>query len=92
MAHRKSTGSTSLGRDSAAQRLGIKVFAGEPVKVGFILVRQRGTKFRPGKNVARGSDDTLLALKDGIVEFQKRKIRKFSGKAVKTCFVNVKED
>lgn len=89
MAHRKSTGSTSLGRDSASQRLGIKAFAGESVKVGFILVRQRGTKFRPGKNVVRCKDDTLLALKDGIVEFQKRKIRKFSGKAVKTCIVSV---
>lgn len=89
MAHRKSAGSTSLGRDSASKRLGIKVFAGEPVKAGFILVRQRGTKFHPGKNVIRCKDDTLLALKDGVVKFQKRKIRKFSGKPVKTCIVSI---
>ena len=92
MAHRKSAGSTSLGRDSISKRLGIKTFAGQSVKAGFVLVKQRGTKFHPGKNVTRARDDTLLALKDGIVEFQKRKTRKFSGKLSKTCFISVKSD
>lgn len=92
MAHRKSAGSTSLGRDSISKRLGVKVSAGQSVKAGFILVRQRGTKFHPGENVIRSKDDTLLALKDGIVQFQKRKTRKFNGRLIKTCFVSVKED
>jgi large subunit ribosomal protein L27 len=89
MAHRKAGGSTSLGRDSQSKRLGIKLFAGQSVKTGNILVRQRGTKYHPGRNVARGRDDTLFALTDGIVEFKKKKVRKFSGNLKLTCFVNV---
>jgi len=73
MAHKKGQGSTRNGRDSHAQRLGIKVGAGQLVTAGSILVRQRGTKWHPGANVKRGSDDTLFALKDGIVRFRKSK-------------------
>lgn len=71
MAHKKGQGATRNGRDSNSQRLGMKVGAGQIVKTGNILVRQRGTKWHPGKNVARGTDDTLFALADGIVSFRK---------------------
>lgn len=71
MAHKKGQGSTRNGRDSHSQRLGMKVGAGQVVKTGSILVRQRGTKWHPGKNVARGNDDTLFALAEGIVSFRK---------------------
>jgi large subunit ribosomal protein L27 len=71
MAHKKGQGSTRNGRDSHSQRLGIKVGSGEQVTAGSILVRQRGTKWHPGKNVARASDDSLFALVDGIVSFRK---------------------
>lgn len=71
MAHKKGQGSSRNGRDSAAQRLGIKVGSGQIVKAGSILVRQRGTKWHPGQNVARGSDDTLFALIEGVVSFRK---------------------
>lgn len=69
MAHKKGQGSTRNGRDSHAQRLGVKVGSGEVVRAGSILVRQRGTKWHPCKNVGRGSDDTLFALADGVVCF-----------------------
>lgn len=71
MAHKKGQGSTRNGRDSHSKRLGVKVGAGEVVKTGSILVRQRGTRWHPGKNVGRGNDDTLFALSDGIVTFRK---------------------
>ncbi len=71
MAHKKGQGSTRNGRDSHAQRLGVKVGAGELVTAGSILIRQRGTKWHPGKNVGRGTDDTLFALVNGIVTFRK---------------------
>jgi large subunit ribosomal protein L27 len=78
MAHKKGQGSTRNGRDSNAQRLGVKRFGGENVIAGNILVRQRGTKFHPGQNVGIGGDDTLFALKDGMVKFEtKRGNRKF---------------
>lgn len=70
MAHKKGQGSSRNGRDSPGQRLGIKAFGGEFVKAGNILIRQRGTRFLPGKNVGIGSDDTLFALRDGIVRFE----------------------
>lgn len=77
MAHKKGTGSTRNGRDSNAQRLGVKRYGGQMVKAGNILVRQRGTKFHPGANVGRGKDDTLFALIDGVVTFEyKTKSRK----------------
>jgi len=69
-AHKKGGGSTKNGRDSEAKRLGVKRGDGQPVLAGNILVRQRGTKIHPGKNVGRGSDDTLFALIDGIVKFE----------------------
>ncbi len=72
MAHKKGLGSSKNGRDSNAQRLGVKRFGGETVTGGSILVRQRGTPLKPGKNVGRGSDDTLFAKIDGIVKFQNR--------------------
>ena len=72
MAHKKGLGSTRNGRDSQAKRLGVKRYAGQVVRAGNILVRQRGTRFKPGKNVGMGRDFTLFALVDGVVEFQDR--------------------
>ncbi len=69
-AHKKGVGSTKNGRDSAAQRLGVKKFDGESVLAGNIIIRQRGTKIHPGTNVGKGSDDTLFALIDGRVKFE----------------------
>lgn len=71
MAHKKGQGSTRNGRDSHSKRLGLKVGSGEVVKAGSILIRQRGTSWHPGKNVGRGTDDTLYALIDGVVSFRK---------------------
>ena len=76
MAHKKGLGSSRNGRDSHAKRLGVKRFAGEYVKAGTIIVRQRGTKFHPGDNVGRGGDDTLFALVNGHVEFTRGDKRK----------------
>ena len=70
MAHTKSQGSTTNGRDSAGQRLGVKAFGGEKVTAGSVLVRQRGTKFFPGRNVGIGSDDTLFSMINGVVRFE----------------------
>ncbi|MGD1937574.1 MAG: 50S ribosomal protein L27 [Cyanophyceae cyanobacterium] len=72
MAHKKGTGSTRNGRDSNAKRLGVKRYGGEAVRAGNILIRQRGTKIHPGNNVGRGKDDTLFALIDGTVTFERR--------------------
>jgi large subunit ribosomal protein L27 len=71
MAHKKGGGSSRNGRDSNAQRLGVKRFGGQQVSAGSILVRQRGTKMHPGTNVGIGSDDTLFALIDGVVKFER---------------------
>lgn len=71
MAHKKGGGSSRNGRDSNAQRLGIKIYGGQSAKPGAIIVRQCGTKFHPGKNVGLGSDYTIFALKEGIVVFDK---------------------
>jgi len=70
MAHKKGTGSTRNGRDSKSKRLGVKAYGGETVTAGSILIRQRGTSVLPGVNVGRGKDDTLFALKDGVVNFE----------------------
>jgi large subunit ribosomal protein L27 len=77
MAHKKGTGSTRNGRDSNSKRLGVKAYGGETVTAGSILIRQRGTSVMPGDNVGRGSDDTLFALTDGVVQFEsiKRALR-----------------
>lgn len=73
MAHKKGQGSSRNGRDSESKRLGVKVGSGQRVSTGSILVRQRGTKWRPSSNVGRGRDDTLFALIDGVVSFKKTK-------------------
>ncbi|MEW6355944.1 MAG: 50S ribosomal protein L27 [Planctomycetota bacterium] len=73
MAHKKGQGSVKNGRDSNAQYRGVKRFGGERVKAGSILVRQRGTRFKPGVNVGRGGDDTLFALTTGVVKFESGK-------------------
>jgi large subunit ribosomal protein L27 len=72
MAHKKGVGSSRNGRDSESKRLGIKRFGGQFVRAGNILVRQRGTKFHPGMNVGKGSDDTLFAKIDGVVSFERK--------------------
>jgi len=72
MAHKKGVGSSRNGRDSESKRLGIKRFGGQLVSAGSILVRQRGTKFHPGVNVGKGSDDTLFAKVDGVVTFERK--------------------
>ena len=89
MAHKKAGGSTSLGRDSQSQRLGIKLFAGQVAKAGAILVRQRGTKFHPGENVGRGGDDSLFAKVTGIVKFRRLKKKKFDGSLKETKIIDV---
>ena len=72
MAHKKGQGSSRNGRESHSQRLGVKIFGGSSVKAGGIIVRQRGTRFHPGRNVGRGRDDTLFALADGVVTFDRQ--------------------
>jgi large subunit ribosomal protein L27 len=76
MSKKKGAASSRNGRDSAAQRLGVKVYSGTEVSAGTILVRQRGTRFHPGENVGRGGDDTLFATVDGTVRFGERRGRK----------------
>ncbi len=75
MAHKKAGGSTKNGRDSNPKYLGVKRFDGQFVRAGNVLVRQRGTKIHPGRNVGRGGDDTLFALVDGFVKFERRRWR-----------------
>lgn len=77
MAHKKAGGSTSLGRDSISKRLGVKVADGAWAKAGAIIIRQRGTKYHPGQNVKKGTDDTLFAVKGGFVKFSTKKLRKY---------------
>jgi len=89
MAHKKAGGSTALGRDSIAKRLGVKLYEGQIAKNGAIIIRQRGSKFRPGKNVSQGGDDTLFATAQGVVHFTKKKVRKFDGDLVYANFVSV---
>ncbi|OHA51910.1 MAG: 50S ribosomal protein L27 [Candidatus Terrybacteria bacterium RIFCSPLOWO2_01_FULL_40_23] len=89
MSKTKASGSTKLGRDSISKRLGIKLFAGEKAKIGSILVRQRGTKFLPGKNVKRADDDTLFALSTGTVKFKTIKKKRFDGRMRLTSVVSI---
>jgi len=89
MSHKKAGGSTALGRDSQAKRLGVKRFGGQVVKAGNILVRQRGSKIRAGHNVRTGKDYTLFTTIDGLVKFTQKKIKKFNNHLVKTKFVHV---
>ena len=89
MAHTKAIGSTKLGRDSIAKRLGIKLQDGQKVLVGQIIVRQRGTKYTPGANVIRAEDDTLFAGKNGVVKFSTKMKYHFDGSRRKATFVQV---
>ncbi len=73
MAHTKAQGSTQNGRDSNSKRLGVKAYGGQTVTAGSIIVRQRGNRFRPGRNVGRGNDFTLFAKQNGVVEFKKNR-------------------
>ncbi len=92
MAKTRSAGSTKLGRDSRPKYLGVKIFDGQKVKPGFILVRQRGTKFLPGKNVRKGRDDTLYAIKEGVVKFTTKRKRRFDSRQRIVKIVNVIEN
>lgn len=89
MSHKKAGGSSKNGRDSQAKRLGIKVFEGETVHTGSILVRQKGTKYHAGSNVGIGGDYTLFALKNGKVAFQEKKQKKYDGRIFKDTLVSV---
>ena len=77
MAHKKGLGSSKNGRDSQSKRLGVKIFAGQQVKAGMIIVRQRGTRFRPGPGTGLGRDDTIFATREGVVEFKRSGERRF---------------
>jgi large subunit ribosomal protein L27 len=90
MAHKKAGSSTQYGRDSASKRLGTKRTAGQVVRAGEVLVRQRGTRIHPGVNVRRGGDDTLYAAVAGKVNFTKRHVRNFAGKLVLRSFAHVR--
>lgn len=89
MSHKKAGGSTALGRDSVAKRLGVKLYAGEKARAGMIIVRQRGSKFHPGKNVQKGGDDTLFAMTSGVIKFHKKKVKAYNGKIKMRQFVTV---
>ncbi|MFC1632724.1 50S ribosomal protein L27 [Patescibacteria group bacterium] len=89
MSHVKAGGSTQNIKDSQGQRLGVKVYGGQKVKAGGIIVRQRGTKFRAGENVRMGKDDTLWAKTDGVVKFFRKKVKKFNGNLKTAKFVTV---
>lgn len=90
MAHTKAIGSTKLGRDSVSKRLGVKLQNGERVGVGQIIIRQRGTKYLPGENVKRADDDTLYAMKNGVIKFSSKIKTRFDGSKRKATFVAVK--
>jgi len=77
MAHKKGLGSSRNGRDSESKRLGVKIFAGQQVKSGMIIVRQRGTRFRPGDGVGLGRDHTIFATREGVVEFRRSGEKRF---------------
>lgn len=89
MAHKKAGGSTRLGRDSNAKRLGVKKYGGQVVKPGDIIIRQRGTRYVAGVGVGIGKDDTLYAKKDGVVKFNKKKVVQFTGKLQTRQIVNI---
>jgi len=91
MAHKKAGGSTRLGRDSKSKRLGVKIFGDQYATAGAIIVRQRGCKFHAGENVGKGNDDTLFALKEGLVKFQEKKVEAFNSNKTKRTYVSVAE-
>lgn len=90
MAHTKAKGSSRLGRESQAKRLGVKRFGGHMVKTGEIIVRQRGTEYKPGENVGLGKDYTIFAKMDGQVAFTSKRVAKHTGRRVVKTFVHVK--
>lgn len=92
MAHKKGSGKTKNGRDSAGQRLGVKLFGGEFAHAGQILIRQRGTKWEPGENVSRGRDDTLYAKVDGFVKFTRKELLKYTGRLKKKTIINIETE
>lgn len=89
MAHKKAGGTTRLGRDSESKRLGVKLSDGQLAKAGAIIIRQRGTRYRPGANVKKGKDDTLFSQVNGKVEFATKKLKRFNGKLKDAKIVNV---
>ena len=89
MAKTKATGTTGLGRDSLPKYLGVKLFEGQKARPGMIIIRQRGTKFLPGKNVKKGGDDTLYATKEGLIKFKTKRIRRFDNSQRIIKVVNV---
>ena len=91
MSKTKQGGSSRLGRDSAAQRLGIKISEGENAKIGQIIIRQRGSKYLLGKNVKKGSDDTIYAMKNGLVRFASKSKKIFNGTRRTAKMVSVEE-
>ena len=92
MAHTKAGGTAKNLRDSAAQRLGVKLFGGQFVRSGGVLVRQRGTRMEPGVGVGVGMDHTLFALRDGLVKFSTKRVEKFTGTKVRRTIVSVVDD
>jgi len=89
MSHKKAGGSTKNGRDSNAKRLGVKLFGGQKVVAGNILVRQKGNKFFAGENVGTGKDFTLFALKNGVVKFSEKRLKKYDGRVYRDKLVNI---
>ena len=89
MAHTKAGGSTALGRDSQAKRLGVKKYSGEVVRAGNIIVRQNGTKFRAGEGTEMGKDYTIYAISSGVVKFLSKKVARYTGKLKKTNIISV---
>lgn len=89
MAHKKAGGSTKNGRDSVAKRRGVKRFGDEAVQAGEIIIRQKGTKFRPGENVCMGTDFTIFATKAGKVSFTEKSVTRFDGRRYERKFVNI---
>ncbi len=89
MAHKKAGGSTRNGRDSKAKRLGVKLYAGQKVRSGNIIVRQRGSKFFPGENVIMSTDFTIFSITEGIVKFSQKRHQKYDGRVFRKTIVNV---
>lgn len=89
MAHTKAKGTSRLGRDSRSKRLGVKIFGGQKILPGQIILRQRGSKFYAGQGVALAGDDTLYAKKEGQVVFAKKGVRRFTGRRAAKTFVNI---
>lgn len=90
MSHKKAAGSTQNGRDSNAKRLGVKVYGGQTIRAGGIIIRQRGTKYFPGANAGMGKDHTIYSLVDGRVEFTEKSLTKFDGRVFKDKIVNIR--